>query len=607
MTRRRAAPGRARVLRRLAVALAGGVVLLVGVAPVASAHPLGNATVNHYDGLTLYPDRVTDRAIEDIAEIPTVQRRNLVDTDRNATLSDGERSAYATAQCTALARADDVRVNGRRLSLQVSSADYSERPGAIGLKIGRLVCQLQAKAELSRPATVAVSDRWDSDGIGWHEITAIGTGVSLRQSPFPQSSVSGELLTYPNDLLSSPLNVRDGSLDVLPGSGASTYAVAHDLPVAGVAVRALNRLTTTFNNLVGAKHITVGVGLLAVLLSMLLGAGHAFLPGHGKTIMAAYLVGRRGRVRDVVMVGATVTTTHTAGVLVLGLVISVTTAFAPTAAEQALGVLSGLIVAAVGAGLFINAVRRRHHGALRDSLTALTAMTAPTAQSDATGSGPPDPPKDTQTDKQPHQGVAAATHPQPFALLTAGSPSPADSQPDQEHGHDRDGHDHDGHDRDAHDRDGHDHDRHDHDGHDHHGHDQDGVGRRQAPSMHSHGGLSHTHTPGNRPFGRGGLVGLGVAGGLVPSPSALLVLLAANALGRTVFGVVVVLAYGLGMATALSVAGLLLVRLRHHATRLVGSRLSRLSGLSNAVPFITASLVLVVGCWLALRAAGGTI
>jgi hypothetical protein len=64
--------------------------------------------------------------------------------------------------------------------------------------------------------------------------------------------------------------------------------------VAGFAVRELNTLAIAFNNVVGTKHLTVLVGLLAVALSMLLGAGHAFLPGHGKTIMAAYLVGRRG-------------------------------------------------------------------------------------------------------------------------------------------------------------------------------------------------------------------------------------------------------------------------------------------------------------------------
>ncbi len=102
-------------------------------------------------------------------------------------------------------------------------------------------------------------------------------------------------------------------------------------------------------------------------------------------------------------------------------------------------------------------------------------------------------------------------------------------------------------------------------------------------------------------------MGLGVAGGLVPSPSALLVLLAAVALGRTAFGVIVVLGYGLGMATALSAAGLLLVRLRRYADRLAGARLAKMNRLLAVLPILTASLVLVVGVWLTLRAAGGTV
>ncbi len=269
-----------------------------------------------------------------------------------------------------------VSVGGNRLALSVLASDYTQRPGAIQLTIGRLVCQLQAPADLSRDSSVSIDDQWDSGGIGWHEITAVGDGVSLQNSPFPASSVSGELLHYPNNLLSSPLDVHSGSISVHPGNAASTYRAIRALPGAALPVRALNALANRFNALVGAKHLTVGVGLLAVLLSMLLGAGHAFLPGHGKTIMAAYLVGRRGRLRDVVTVGATVTLTHTAGVLILGALISLTAAFAPTAAEQALAVVSGLLVAGVGVGLLIGALRRRRGSSqltteVEDSLVAL--------------------------------------------------------------------------------------------------------------------------------------------------------------------------------------------------------------------------------------------
>lgn len=306
--------------------------------------------------------------------------------------------------------------------------------------------------------------------------------------------------------------------------------------------------------MVGSRHVTVGVGLLAVVLSMLLGAGHAFLPGHGKTIMAAYLVGRRGRLRDVVTVGATVTVMRTAGLLVLGLLISVTAAFAPTAAEQALGVVSGAIVAGVGVVLLVSAVRRTRP---KDASVTFGESLAP-------------------------DGKGAVTSLPVLVSASIGAASEADvldldprrSRQVSAHAH----------------------------SHAHpHGH---GSGSIQDQTN------AHPDHESSRPhqFGRAGLVGLGVAGGLVPSPSALLVLLAAVALGRTVFGVVLVLGYGLGMAGALMAAGLLLVSLRNRLVRLtLGRRVTRASGLLRLMPVLTALLALVVGAGLMLRALGGTV
>lgn len=523
-------------LRRRALALTlltAGLLVGSGASP-ASAHPLGNATVNHYDGLTMYPDRIVDRAVEDIAEIPTFQRKGDVDRDGDGAITSEEASAYAVRQCADMARTVDLRVDSTRLSLSVGRSSYAQRPGAGGLKNGRLECELSAPTRLQQDSTVSIDSVWDDDGIGWHEITAVGVDVSLVKSPFPAATISKELRAYPNDLLSSPLDVRRGTVQVRPGGGGSTYDAVRRLPVAGPAAQALASLSRTFNNKVGAKDLTVGVGLLALLLAVTLGAGHAFLPGHGKTIMAAYLVGRRGSLRDVVTVGATVTITHTAGVLLLGLAITSTTAFAPATAEKYLGVLSGGIVALVGVGLLVTALRRR---------------TTPV--------------------------LSTALRRDPVAV---GAP-----RGDHDHAHEGHGHDHD----------------HDH-GHDH-GHDHD--------HGHKHGLFGRGHSHGPEPaFGKGGLIGLGVAGGLVPSPSALLVLLAATALGRTWFGISLVLGYGLGMAVALSVAGLLLVRLRGSLDRFAATQaLARMDRLVAVMPILTALLVLAVGSGLALRALGGKV
>jgi len=102
---------------------------------------------------------------------------------------------------------------------------------------------------------------------------------------------------------------------------------------------------------------------------------------------------------------------------------------------------------------------------------------------------------------------------------------------------------------------------------------------------------------------------MGVAGGLVPSPSALIVLLSAIALGRTAFGIILVIGYGIGMAGTLTAAGLLLVRLRDRHQRRMAGRTARRFGRIAArwqkvMPFATAGLVLVVGIGLAVRSLG---
>jgi nickel/cobalt transporter (NicO) family protein len=473
------------------IALAPALVLLT--AGSATAHPLGNFTVNHYDGLVVTPDAVRDHAVIDTAEIPTQQTRSTIDTDHDGSASPAERTAYADRTCSALASSLRLTVNGRAATFATMSATYTYRPGAAGLQTSRLDCRLTAPAEVTRRSSLMFIDGYDAARIGWHEVTAVGAGTHLLRSPVPAKSVTDELRHYPNDLLSSPLDIRRAVLDVSPGAGRSTFAAGiGKLPGAGPVARLVDRLNRFFSNLAGARHLTLGVGLLAVLVSLLLGATHAALPGHGKTVMAAYLAGKRGTVRDAVVVGATVTVTHTAGVLVLGLALTVSSSLAGESVTRGLGVVSGGLVAAIGLGLLCQLARP--------------------------------------------------------------------GRADHDHGH---GHDH-----------GHEHD---------HAQDQD-----------------EGHVHGRRQPRRVGLVGMGVAGGLVPSPSALVVLLGAVALGRTWFGVLLVLTYGLGMAATLTAAGLLLVRL---SARWGGRLAARVGSgrLVAAAPAMTASLVLVVGLGLAAR------
>jgi len=485
------------VMLVLPVTLSGG--------PVADAHPLGNFTVNHYDGLRLFPDRIELHAVVDAAEIPTLQDKAATDTDGDGTISVREAEQHGRVECAALAEAVTATVNGSPVRWRLARSAATYPLGQPPLPTSRLSCSLIAPANLHAVALVEFTDSFRADRIGWREITAVGEGLRVVSSTVAGASISDELRRYPNDLLSNPRDERSATVHVAPGIGGITNASTPLTTRLTWLDHALASATRTFNELAGGAQLTPFIGTAAALLALLLGASHAALPGHGKTVMAAYLAGRHGTRRDAVLVGATVTLTHTAGVLILGLLVTVLSSFAPETALRWLGILSGLLVAMVGAGLLRSALRHRW-----------------------------------------------ATH-----TLATANPTPI---------------------------------------------------LALAGASHSH---THTHTHGHahgwdgeeRPLGRSGLVGMGIAGGLVPSPTALFVLLGAIGLGRSWFGIALVLCYGLGMAATLTLAGLLLVTLQDRIARsAVSERWSdRGTRVSAALPTITAVLVLVVGLGLALR------
>ena len=438
-----------------------GLLLPALFAGPAAAHPLGNFTVNHYNGLVVTPGGIGNLAVVDLAELPTLQADPDVD------------AGYAGRRCAALAAAQRLVVAGTAVPWRVTEAGFAYAPGLGGLRTSRLTCRLTAAVVASGP--VEFTDAFEQDRIGWREISAAGDGVRLSNSSVPAASVSDQLRTYPEDLLSDPLDQRTATFTVSAGGPATggSGTLPGGLGAGGPVGGAFAALDRTFTGLIGADALTLPLGLLAVGLAVVLGAGHALIPGHGKTVMAAYLAGRRGRPRDAVVVGATVTATHTAGVLVVGLALTAFTTLAGETVLSWLGVASGALIAVIGVRLLLNARR-----------------------------------------------------------------------PVPRHGH-----------------------------------------------GHGHSGK------------RAGLVGLGVAGGLVPSPSALIVLLGAIALGRTWFGVALVTAYGAGMAATLTVTGLLLVKLVDRLERraAAGRRLAaRVSGLA---PLGTAAMVVLLGAGLAVRSA----
>src|SRR5439155_19068707 len=112
---------------------------------------------------------------------------------------------------------------------------------------------------------------------------------------------------------------------------------------------------------------------------------------------------------------------------------------------------------------------------------------------------------------------------------------------------------------------------------------------------HDHG---HEHIP--KEPGLCGLIALGISGGLLPCPTALVVMLAAIALDRVLYGLVLIFAFSLGLAGVLTGIGLLLVLAKRAAAR--PGRLSRLaarvslpSGALNALPVGSAAVIFVAG------------
>jgi ABC-type nickel/cobalt efflux system permease component RcnA len=527
--------------------LALAAVLVTGAGP-ASAHPLGNFTVNTYSGLRIQPDRVVVDLVVDMAEIPTVQAKRTIDSDSDGKVSDTEGSAYAAQACPDLARKLNLQVDGRQAPLRSLSAEVAFPAGAAGLATLRLTCALATDTgEIRGDRTVEFTSSAYTDRVGWREITAVGDRTTVAASDVRPTSTSNRLTTYPNDLLSSPLDQRTATVRVRPGGPAAPEMPGAAPGTSASQPRGIDAATRSFTALVARQHLSLGFGALALALAVGLGAIHAFAPGHGKTMMAAYLVGQRGSLRQAGVIGLTVTATHTVGVLLLGIVLSASTTLAPESLYPWLGLASGLMLATLGASLLVRAVRHR-------PLLLPAGATATTAEL---------------------VHVHAEAHVHSGALVGGGDGATAGRRghADVRKGDDGAGHRHP---------------------------DGDGDGG------HSHGGRHHTHPP--IPAGEAmqwrTLVPLGLAGGFVPSPSAIVVLLGAIALGRAWFGVVLVVGYGLGMAATLTGAGLLLVGARGAIeNRLSGPRASRLVPMVAALPALTAVAIIAGGVYLAFRGA----
>jgi ABC-type nickel/cobalt efflux system permease component RcnA len=312
---------------------------------------------------------------------------------------------------------------------------------------------------VDRRQALTVRDTNYADRIGWKEILV---GASTP-------SLSHELRQYPKSLLQSPLDITSVRATVAP-----TTVPAPRLST-GRSLEAPDRVADSgFTRLIGRRHLSVLVVLVSLAAALFWGAAHALSPGHGKTIVTAYLVGRRGSPRDAAILGAIVTATHTVGVFALGLVtLALSQWIVPDRLYPWIDVAAGISVVSIGAAVLRSRVRDWRH-------------------------------------ERAHRRGRA---------------------------------------------------------HEHHGHDHPDPGS-----------------------GLRGLLAVGVSGGALPCPSALVVLLAAISLHRLAFGLVLIVAFSLGLAVSITGIGLVAVLARSTFSR------RRFDGLLlRALPAVSAAVIVAAG------------
>src|SRR3989441_5759698 len=139
-------------MRRLSLVAVTSAVLAAAGGGVASAHPLGNFTINHYAGLAVRPDTVNVDYVIDLAEIPAFQERADIDRDGDGVLSGAELATYAAARCDALRSGLSLRVDGRASALSVASATTALPLGQAGLSTLRLECEYRSALDAGADA-----------------------------------------------------------------------------------------------------------------------------------------------------------------------------------------------------------------------------------------------------------------------------------------------------------------------------------------------------------------------------------------------------------------------------------------------------------------------
>jgi len=525
----------------------------------SSAHPRGNFSINQYSAITVGKGNVLIRFVLDEAEIPTFQDLGAIRSDHSTDLTPDQRTALIEGKVADISKNLSLTLNGSPLALHVDRTLLTFPAGSGGLPTTRLEIYYSASLAGTARGDLEYVDRNFLDRIGWKEVIAIpDSGTMFTGSDVPQTDVTNALTKYSPTAVSSPLDRAEASIQFAPGTSTLAPKVAGSTQPDGQGAMdwATQRIDDVAS-LISQDNLPLGAMLLGLVIAFFWGAGHAMSPGHGKTVVAAYLVGTRGTARHAAILGLTVTISHTIGVFVLGLVVLFAANFiVPDQLYPIIGVLSGGSIVVLGLVMF---GQRWRAWRTKDEGRRTTAHS-----------------------QEEHDH--AYTH---------------DHDHDHDHVHTHDAvHSHD-----------HDHEMahtHDHDHPHDHSHDHVHTHPHEDPTVpHSHGPFSkpHTHVPaGEQTMSMKGLLALGITGGIIPCPTALVVLLAAIAYHRVALGLVWILAFSLGLAAVLTGLGLLAVYGRGLMSRRGVGRFRFTGTLLSRLPMASALVVAVLGFLIAIQA-----
>ena len=289
----------------------------------------------------------------DQAEVPT-----LADADAIAR----NREAYARTRVQAIEKGLELIADGVPVRLRAVAYRLDQPAGEGRLPTTRIEANLEAALGPGGAREVRLHNATDAGRLGWRELVVTPRAdARLVSSTEDAGEESDELRAYPPDRAEQPLDERQATFTFVPGSrGVPLPALPGSrAPPAGAADSSGAGLAGLLT-----RPLDAPLAVAAVLgLAVLFGCGHAMAPGHGKTVMAAYLVGTRGRPRDAVALGVVVALMHTASALLLGFVLlRLGAAIAPERLFGWLSLASGLAV--LGVGLYLcyrRFTRHRHH------------------------------------------------------------------------------------------------------------------------------------------------------------------------------------------------------------------------------------------------------